>query len=245
MKESPEFGMNKTPTQLHPIMTKNMVEGYSEFPPHAEDTSKEAFDLRKDYIENSGQLGSVPMPATFRGAVSTGAQALKGNSPSVLTDKLGERLAYERSGVRLYDAFLTKCKAALPNLDTTLLEQIRNEEAEHFALVRNCIVAMGGDPTAQTPCADASAMAAMGLMQLINDPRSSIPQCLQAVLMAELTDVAAWDLLIKIAEDAGLDNFAKEFAGAKLAEDRHLEIVKTWLEKITLENEVVQVPSMA
>lgn len=245
MKESPEFGMNKTPTQLHPIMTKSMTEGYNEFPAHAEDSSVEAFDLRKDYIQNSGQLGSVPMPSTIRGAVSTGAQVLKGNSPSVLIDKLGERLAFERSGVRLYEAFITKCNAALPDLDTVLLEQIREEEAQHFALVRNCVVAMGGDPTAQTPCADASGVAAMGLMQLINDPRSSIPQCVQAVLMAELTDVAAWDLLIKLAEEAGFDNFAKEFAGAKMAEDRHLEIMKTWLEKITLQNDVVQVPTMA
>lgn len=237
MKDAAEFGLNKTPTQLHPIMTQAMVEGCSEFPPHAEDMSMDAFALRKSYIRNSEQLGAVPLPNTLKGALSTGAQAIQGNSPSVLIDKLGQRLAFERGGVRLYDALLTKCKAAEPMLDIGILEQFRNDEAEHFMLVRDCIVSMGGDPTAQTPCADSAGMAAMGLMQVLNDPRSSIAQCVEAILIAELADNAAWELLIELAHTAGLSDYVDRFKQAKQTEDLHMRTIKGWLERLTLSNE--------
>jgi rubrerythrin len=238
MKEAAEFGLNKTPTQLHPVMTQSMIEGYDEFPPHAEDTAMDAFAMRKSYIRNSEQLGAVPLPSTLRGALSTSAQAIQGNSPSVLIDKLGERLAFERSGVRLYDALITKCKSAEPMLNIVTLEQFRNDEAEHFTLVQNCIVSMGGDPTAQTPCADSAGMAAMGLMQVLNDPRSSIPQCVEAILMAELADSAAWELLTELVNEAGLSDYVEKFQQAKLTEDHHMHTIKNWLERLTLTNEL-------
>jgi hypothetical protein len=192
MKDAAEFGMNKTPTQLSPVMTQAMIDGYDEFPPHAEETAMDTFTIRKNYNQNAEQLGAVPLPSSVKGAVSTGLQAIKGNNPSVLIDKLGERLAFERSGVRLYEALITKCQSVEPDLDIMKLKEFRDDEAEHFALVKNCITAIGGDPTAQTPCADSSGVAAMGLNQVITDPRSSTPQCVEAILTAELTDVAAW-----------------------------------------------------
>lgn len=241
MKDSAEFGLNKTPTQLHPEMTEAMSRGYEEFPPHAEDRSIDAFTMRKSYIENKEPLGTVPIPATLKGAFNTGVQAIQGNSPSVLIDKLGQRLAFERSGVRLYDALITKCKSAEPVLDIDLLEQFRKDEAEHFALIKNCIVSIGGDPTAQTPGADSSGVAAMGIMQVLNDPRSSIPQCVDAILIAELADSAAWELLIELATEAGLTDYVEKFQQAQLTEDYHLQTIKDWLQRLTLENEAESV----
>lgn len=238
MKDAAEFGLNKTPAQLHPLMTQSMIEGYDEFPAHAEDMAIDAFTLRKSYIQNSEQLGAVPLPNTLRGAVSTSVQAIQGNTPSVLIDKLGERLAFERGGVRLYDALITKCKSAEPDLDIHVLEQFRDDEGEHFALVQDCIVSMGGDPTAQTPCADSSGMIAMGLMQVLNDPRSSIPQCVEAILIAELADSAAWELLIELVDEAGLSDYVDRFQQASLTEDYHMQTIKDWLERLTLNNEL-------
>ncbi|TRX02910.1 ferritin-like domain-containing protein [Candidatus Methylobacter oryzae] len=238
MKDAAEFGLNKTPAQLHPVMTQAMLEGCEEFPPHAEDMACDAFTLRKSYIQHSEQLGAVPLPSTLRGAVSTGVLAIQGNSPSVLIDKLGERMAFERSGIRLYDALITKCKSAQPVLDIETLEQFRNDEAEHFSLVRDCIASMGGDPTAQTPCADSAGMAAMGLMQVLNDPRSSIPQCVEAILMAELADFAAWELLIELADESGLSDYIDKFQQARMTENHHMHVMKKWLEQMTLNNQV-------
>ena len=34
------------------------------------------------------------------------------------------------------------------------LQSFREQEAQHFELVASALVDLGGDPTAQTPCAD-------------------------------------------------------------------------------------------
>lgn len=243
MKDSSQFGMNKTPSTIRPNKTAKMVKGNEEFPAQNEDTSTDMFNLKRDYIQNSGPLGTVPMPTTFRGALSSGLQAMKGQHPSILIDKLGERLAYERSGVRLYDAYIMKCQAALPELDVKVLQHFRQEEAEHFAMIRDCLTAIGADPTAQTPCANASAVMSMGLMQLINDPRSTVPQCTEAILTAELTDVAAWDLLIQLVQEAGLEEFVQKFEKAKVSEDIHLDTIKKWLADMTLHNGSAPIPN--
>lgn len=241
MKDSVEFGANKTPTQTKPSRTAKMEEGYEEFPVQAEDTSTDAFDLRSRYIRESIPLSTVPLPGSSRAVLNTALQALKGNSAAVLIDKLGQRLAYERSGVRLYDALLTKCKAAAPDLDTSVLESFRAQEAEHFAILHDVIKQLGADPTAQTPCADTAGMMAMGLVQVMTDPRTTIPQCAEALLAAELIDVAAWELLIGLADEAGMDKASASFLHAKVQEDDHLMTVREWLRRMTMENAVVPV----
>jgi hypothetical protein len=40
--------------------------------------------------------------------VRAAAKAMKGEKPTLLLDKLGERLAFERSGTRLYEALVSK-----------------------------------------------------------------------------------------------------------------------------------------
>lgn len=241
MKESVSFGMNKTPTQLHPAMTEEMAEGYKEFPPTPQATEADVLSLRESYIRDSEPLGSVPIPATLKGGANAGLQFLKGNSPSVFIDKLGERLAYERSGTRLYEAFIIKCQILKPSLSTVILERFHDEELAHYHLLWDCMLEIGADPTAQTPCADASGVASMGLLQLVNDPRSTISQCADAILIAELTDVAAWDLLISLSREAGLESMSARFAAAKAAEDEHLATIKQWIETMILENSAVPI----
>src|SRR5690606_32315938 len=138
----------------------------------------------------------------------------------LLLDKIGERIAFERGGTRLYDALLVKAQAALaagaelPTAAEALaangedvaslqgaptesalqtLERIRNEELEHFHLLCEAMKQLGGDPTAMTPCADAVATASAGLMQVVTDPRTTLAQSLNAMLTAELTDNAGWE----------------------------------------------------
>ncbi|HEU4714863.1 MAG TPA: hypothetical protein VFS76_25100 [Pyrinomonadaceae bacterium] len=43
----------------------------------------------------------------------------------------------------------------------------------------------------------------MGIMPVLTDPRSSMTQCLQVLLTAELTDNAGWEFLIELAENLG------------------------------------------
>jgi hypothetical protein len=181
-----------------------------------------AEQLRMEYMAEAEAVGSVPPPTNVRGMVGATAQALAGHRMHVLLDKLAERLAFERSGVRLYDAMLRKAAGAerLPGgMSLAALQAIRDDEAAHFALLAESIERLGGDSTAQTPCADVTGVQGMGLLQAINDPRATLAQSLEAVLAAELIDNASWELLIELAQGFGQDELANEF-GYALANER-------------------------
>ena len=63
-------------------------------------------------------------------------------------DKLGERLAFERGGTRLYELLITKCEASQVTADEKVLKslkKIRREEAEHMAMVKEAIASL--DPS--------------------------------------------------------------------------------------------------
>ncbi len=163
---------------------------------------------------------------------------------SLLFDKLGERIAFERTGTRLYDALITKYLAlsnsqesgAAPAGEAMLetLRKIRADELGHFQMLSECVTALGGDLTAQTPCADVTATASMGLMQVITDPRTTLAQSLGAILTAELTDNAGWELLSELATHVGQTELAGRFTEALATEEEHLETVRTWLQSLLM-----------
>lgn len=196
------------------------------------------------YIIESDALGSVPPPVTIQGMLKSGLDKLVGERPEMLMDKIGERIAFERTGTRLYDALILKYEIlaesddapALPNpldgveedVGGTLL-RIRTEEHAHFLMLSEVMRSLGGDPTAQTPCADATATASMGIMQVVTDPRTTLAQSLNAMLIAELADNAGWELLIALAQEAGKTEIAELFEGAMAEEQEHLVTIKSWL----------------
>jgi hypothetical protein len=61
-----------------------------------------------------------------------------------------------------------------------------------------------------------------------------VAQCLEAMLNAELVDNAGWDMLVKLADDMGLDDMSKDFQAALNEEDEHLMEIRQWFEQITL-----------
>lgn len=235
MKNKINFGMNKTGILMSPIQSQKMEKAYQEFPHVPVDTSISFVDFKQTYIQEADPLGSVPLPGTLQGAISTGKQFVKGEHPEILLDKLGERLAFERTGVRLYDALIAKAEVAMPGESLSKLHQFRNEEAEHFAMVRDAIEGIGGDPTCQTPCADVSGVAAMGIIQVLNDPRTNLAQCVEALLTAELTDNDGWSLLIQLVKNTDLENQVAKFMVAKENEDHHLDYMRSWLRELLLE----------
>jgi hypothetical protein len=94
--------------------------------------------------------------------------------------------------------------------------------------------ALGGDPTAMTPCADIAGVSATGFLQVITDPRTTMAQALNTMLAVELADNAGWELLIELAQASGHKEMAEGFAVAQTAEERHLAHVKTWLKGAVL-----------
>jgi rubrerythrin len=187
------------------------------------------------------------VPGSFKGMAKAGMDMLAGNRPALLMDKLGERAAFERGGARLYDALIAKVRAMAGSgadatggidIDESQLQQIRDEEVAHFMLVVGAIEELGGDPTSQTPCADSVGVASMGLMQVVADPRSTVAQSLNAMLTAELTDNAGWELLIDLARESGHDSIADRFETALTQEQEHLRKVRGWLEATVLDRKL-------
>jgi rubrerythrin len=255
--EATTIGMNRTGAKLSPAGTEAMNQATNEFaPPGPIDTGATEAE-RLVYINEAEAVGSIPPPASIKGLLKAGVARMKGSQPSIFFDKIGERIAFERAGVRLYDALLVKYQGVerigdelLPPAETVLdlstegmhslapvtgesptetLQRIRGEELAHFHMLCQCMEQLGGDPTAMTPCADVTATASMGLVQVLTDPRTTLAQCLNAMLTAELTDNAGWELLISLAEDAGQPELAGRFLGALAQEQEHLAIVKGWL----------------
>lgn len=227
-----ELGMNRTGVATSPLLTKDMVKGTSEFPPPALGDERAISNERVRYARGSEPVGSVPPPVTGKGMLKTAGTALKGESPTQLIDKLGERLAFERTGTRLYEALLSKLDAlgtfaGGPSRDD--IEEIVAEEHSHFAMLSEVLLKMGADPTVQTPSADVQATMSKGLLDVVTDPRTTLPQSLEAALVAELSDNDCWLALQELALNAGEDRLAERFAAALAAEEQHLAKVRSWI----------------
>lgn len=233
MTQAEHVGMNRTGIQMSPIDSKAMQDIDPSMKGESGDETALA-EMRNDYIANADAFGSIPLPGSVTGAVNMGVQMLKGDSPQILLDKLGERLAFERTGTRLYDALITKCEVMLDgDISMTIedLEHIRADEARHFLLVADAIEALGGDSTAQTPSADLVGVESMGLVQVLNDARTTIAQSLHAIVTAELSDKAGWETLVALVDEHGLTDMVNDFTNALNQEREHLALVQTWYEE--------------
>ncbi len=230
MREQVSTGMNRTGVQMSPFNSAELERDIQSLMPPASGDPAEIARVRNDYIADADALGSVPPPGTVKGMVATGAAALMGREPQLLLDKLGERLAFERSGARLYDALIDKVdsleRSGTATVPLPILIQIREEEAQHFALVARAIQSLGGDPTVQTPCADLAGIEAGGLLQAVSDPRTTVAQALHAVLIAEMTDNNGWELLIALAHEQQHDEMVADFTKALSNEHDHLRFIQ-------------------
>ncbi|WP_141735701.1 ferritin-like domain-containing protein [Oligoflexus tunisiensis] len=234
----PTLGRNRTGSQMSPLMTAAMLESSKDFPWDEMEASLDTPEkIRMDYVKDAHTIGSIPVPMTLKGMAKTGYEKVKGEKPEILVDKLGERLAFERTGVRLYRALIRKCEADPmrdPRVDLLRLQEICNSELEHMMLLKKAMEDVGADPTAMTPGADTMAVASMGLVQVLNDPRTSISQCLEAILIAELADQDGWNLLIELTRDMGDQDHLAQFQRAMAEEEQHVIDIRMLLKELTM-----------
>jgi hypothetical protein len=255
-------GQNRTGSALNPGDTKLMLAAVRELSPPGPISTRQSEKERLSYINEADRIGSIPKPVSLTaGAVKKAAAKLQGVSPNVFMDKIGERIAFERAGTRLYEGLIAKYVAlvekegdplpapesvltgadadgraaagAATSLD--LLHRFRSQELEHFHMLAQVATQLGADPTAQTPCADVIATASMGLLQVITDPRTTLAQSFNALLTAELTDNAGWELLMELATQAGQDTVAQQFAEALADEQQHRLVVTSWLKSLVMD----------
>lgn len=216
--------MNRTGVGAAPERSREMQQGMDEFPPTSHGDGQAPAQVRAEYDAEGVTIGSLPETGRIGQPVDPAA--------ATLLDKLGARLAFERVGTRLYDALLGKLTADAefdggPTRDD--LEELRAQEHEHFLLAQRAIVRLGGDPTAITPAADVQLTAGQGVPSIVQDPRTSLVQSLEAVLVAELVDHESWETLIDLLDQHDLSDLAPEFERALATERDHLRKVRDWL----------------
>jgi rubrerythrin len=226
---------NRTGIQTAPELAEELIDGASNAAPSSEGGAEDIAQFRADYIAEGFPIGSMPTVAA-----SEEEQADEDEmAMAVFLDKLSERLAFERTGVRLYEAFYNKVETlgeTVPGPTLEQIEQIGREELEHFLMVNRTITELGGDSTVESPSADVAGVASMGIMQVLTDPRTSVAQCLQALLTAELTDNDGWRLLIQLADNFGFDEAKVEFETALANEVVHLQNVRNWLSECLMDS---------
>jgi rubrerythrin len=247
-------GSTRTGAAASPEGTQAMVQAAAELTPPTLIDTRDSDAHRIRYIQEAKSVGSIPPPAVLKGLEESGVARIRSQGLPVLLDKLGERIAFERGGARLYDALILKYgaisrEAGLPPAEQVLggaedmsslapvqgeaadqtLMRIRSEELAHFRMLCEAMSRLGGDPTAQTPCAGVIATASLGLIQVVTDPRTTLAECLNALLTAELTDNAGWELLIQLADKAGEAELSGLFLGALAQEQEHLATIRGWL----------------
>jgi rubrerythrin len=218
--------LNRTGMSTAPELARELVEGAQSSCPSSEGNAEAIAKVRIAYSKNGEPVGSIPPP-------DPETAPRKGSAvPPIFLDKLGERLAFERSGVRLYDALLSKFDAfgTWENGPTRAdLEEIRNDELSHFTMLREVMIKLGGAPTAVTPSADVHAVASKGLCAVLADPRTTLSQSLEGILVAELVDNDCWENLSDLATALGQEELAGTFQDALDEEQEHLRRVRSWL----------------
>jgi rubrerythrin len=227
---------NKTGVATNPDGAREMREAAAKFPPTSTGTTVADDKVRIEYARecDADELGygSVPAPAGFLGKARVLIAGLFGGQPMRMLDKLGERLAFERTGVRLYEALISKHEA-FGGFDggpsRSELMKILNEEHAHFKMLEDVITRLDGDSRAMTPSADLALTVGAGVLKVITDPRTTLRQGLEAIIVAELADREGWNLLIDLAHEAGNADMLELFEQAERIEEQHLVALRRWL----------------
>src|SRR3954449_7392805 len=102
-----DMGGNLSGIQTAPDLAKEQAEGAVTAGPSPDGGPEMANAERAVYIEEGFPVGSLPA-LPFDQEADAGDET---TAMAVLLDKMGERLAFERMGTRLYDALINKCEA--------------------------------------------------------------------------------------------------------------------------------------
>jgi bacterioferritin (cytochrome b1) len=160
-------------------------------------------------------------------------QELAQYDPEKLVDLLTERLTFERAGVALYDAIIAKIEASQDEQVQRVVPQLRehrDEEKEHEEWLEAQIRALGGDVDEKTEMARLVETESSGIEQVILDGDNDPSHLFHALLAAELTDNAGWDLLVTLAGEAGDRDAKKAFKQRLHEEEDHLVFVRRAVE---------------
>lgn len=227
-----DIGANRTGMATSPIDSKRMLENAEVPIPESSAGVEKLGQFRTELGKTWEPIGTMPPPGSLKGAAKTLLEGIKGKDANVFINLVAERLAFERTGTRFYEALLAKFDAASVH-ETGFaredLERIRDEELQHVGLLWNALEKLGADPTVMTPSADVAGVASEGVLKVLVDPRTTFTEALEAILIAELVDNDCWLVLSDLAERLGMEELAAQFRQALNEEEDHLARIRHWL----------------
>jgi hypothetical protein len=159
------------------------------------------------------------------------------HNTELLLRKLGQRLAFERASVRLYEALIFKCLALqkgqrkVVSLDQ--LRQFRDEEVEHSLLLKKAIETLGFDADDWIPEMDSTLLSTLQIPKVFSKKNTTILQCLESVQIFATNDNAEWHTLHGLFTNMGLQDVSEEFNQAPEEDSRQLETISRWIYQLS------------
>ncbi len=148
-------------------------------------------------------------------------------------DLLNERLAFERTGVRLYDRMLLRMRLSADREIKRMVDRMqrfRDEEREHEEWLEDQIRNLHGDDHMPTDKSVLVLTETQGIERVVQrDPR--LQHDFHALLTAELADSTGWDLLVRVAEEFGDREARREFKQRHREELEHVLFVRKVVER--------------
>src|ERR1041384_2560841 len=119
---------NRTGMQTSPELAEELIEGANSATPSSDGGVEEMAEYRGEDIAEGFPIGWRPMmPVDEEGEADEEDAGM-----AVFLDKLSERLAFERTGVRLYEALLNKCETLGETTPGPTLEDIEHTGSDRL-----------------------------------------------------------------------------------------------------------------
>jgi ferritin-like metal-binding protein YciE len=158
-------------------------------------------------------------------------------NPQQVIDLLCERLAFERSTVKLYDRILEALRGAADASTRDLhatMQKHRQEEDDIAGWLEGRIRELGGDAGVQTDLARLATREAQGIEEVAANDAADVTHLLHALLAVEGVDNAGWELLVDLANAAGDDRAKRELERRHRQETQHLAFVRHAIERLAI-----------
>jgi bacterioferritin (cytochrome b1) len=175
--------------------------------------------------------------AFFRKARTVMGKLSKTNRGKLI-DILSERLAFERSGVKLYDRVLTVLRAQHTDDLSRLIgktQEYRDQEKEHEEWLEALIRDLGGTAHEETERSRLVTRESQGIEAVVKS-EERWPNLFHALVAAELVDNAGWELLVGLADQANDREVKREFKRRLHEEEEHLLFVRKVVETLSIQD---------
>lgn len=162
--------------------------------------------------------------------------------------KLGERVAFERLQIRLYEALLAKHRALGAyegGPSRADLQRMLDQERAHLELLHEVLDTWGLPSSVTAVFANALAKSVTGsVSKVLLQSRTSLLDALEAILVAEFADRHGWTALIELGEASGQHVWSERFRAAERDEAAQVRQLWGWIRAASVARDMQRQPTV-